>query len=449
MLPRTDRGDAVPSIESPLEPKRKIFYGWWIVLATNIICLIGYGTWLYSFGVFFKPMASEFGWTRAMTAGAYSLRSIEGGIASPIVGWAVDKYGSRIVILLGAILSGLAYAMMPLVNSLLDFYIIYGILLSAGMSAMLYLPAWTVVAKWFKRGWSLAWGVLAVGAGLGGLVCAPSAAFLITHFGWRAAFVILGIMIWVVAIPLALVVRNSPQEMGLLPDGDPPATGTPPGNGSTSEAQEKNPGPLPAVDYTLKQALKSNAFWMIAISFFFQGMAHSTVTVHTVPALTDAGIPMEQAALSIGMLTFVSIIGRLSFGYFGDYVDKRYLFMLSYAMMGLGMLVLMNARTMPMVYLFIFLFGVGFGGNVPLMPSIRAEYFGRGALGKIQGFMNPVMMFAGALGPIFAGHIFDRTGTYRISFLVTGLLTFLAAVAIFFARPSKPPQERTVRPIHP
>jgi MFS family permease len=135
---------------------KKVFYGWWIVLATNLICLLGYGTWLYSFGVFFKPMASEFGWTRAMTAGAYSLRSIEGGIASPIVGWAVDKYGSRIVIILGALVSGLSFVMMPLVTSLVGFYVIYGITLSAGMSAMLYLPAWTVIAKWFRRRLSLA-----------------------------------------------------------------------------------------------------------------------------------------------------------------------------------------------------------------------------------------------------------------------------------------------------
>jgi MFS family permease len=102
----------------------------------------------------------------------------------------------------------------------------------------------------------------------------------------------------------------------------------------------------------------------------------------------------------------------------------------------------MNARTMPMVYLFIFLFGVGFGGTVPLMPAIRAEYFGVSALGKIQGFMNPVMMFASALGPIFAGSVFDTTGSYRISFLVTGMLTFCASIAMFFARPARSPEER-------
>jgi MFS family permease len=400
--------------------KKKVFYGWWIVLATNIICMIGYGTWLYSFGVFFKPMADEFGWTRAMTAGAYSLRSIEGGIASPIVGWAVDKYGSRGVIVVGAIISGLSFVLMPLVDSLLGFYLIYGVALSTGMSAMLYLPAWTVIAKWFRRRLSLAMALLAVGAGLGGLICAPASAFLIAHFG------------------LAFVVRNNPEEMGLRPDGDALLDETPQEIDRTSHSEPADPEFLGPVEYTLGQALRSFSFWMLALAFFFFGMAHSTVTVHTVPALTDAGIPVQKAAFSIGLLTFVSIIGRLSFGFLGDFVTKRYLFMVAYALTGAGLLVLMNARTMGMVYVFIFLFGVGFGGTVPLMPAIRAEYFGRAALGKIQGFMNPVMMFAGAVGPIFSGYVFDSTGSYRISFMVTGLLTFCASVAVFFARPSRP-----------
>jgi MFS family permease len=421
--------------------RKKIFYGWWIVLATNLICMIGYGTWLYSFGVFFKPMSAEFGWTRAMTAGAYSLRSIEGGIASPIVGWAVDKYGSRGVIMVGAIVSGGAFTLMPLVNSLLGFYLVYGILLSAGMSAMLYLPAWTVIAKWFKRRLSLAMALLAVGAGFGGLICAPASAFLIERFGWRSAFVVLGVVIWIVVLPLSLVVRNSPAEMGLAPDGDPLPEEKPQENDSASGLKGEAPEPATPGDYTLKQALRSSVFWIMALAFFFFGMAHSTVTVHTVPALTDAGIPVGKAAFSIGLLTLVSVIGRLSFGYLGDHVTKRYLFMIAYTLTGLGLLVLMNAKTMGMVYLFIFLFGVGFGGTVPLMPAIRAEYFGLSALGKIQGFMNPVMMFAGAVGPIFAGLVFDATGSYRISFLVTGLLTFCAVIAMFFARPAKPLQE--------
>ncbi len=417
--------------------KKKLFYGWWIVAATNIICMFGYGTWLYSFGVFFKPMSEEFGWTRAMTAGAYALRSVEGGVASPIVGWAVDKYGARLLVVIGAIVSGAAFTLMPLIKSLLGFYLIYGIMLSAGMSAMLYLPAWTVIAKWFRRRLSLAMAILSVGAGLGGIICAPLAAHMINRFGWRSAFVVMGIFIWVVVIPLAFVIKERPEALGLAPDGDPPApplprAGAEPNADSIAGSAHGGDG-----DYTLKEALRSSAFWFLALAFFFQGMAHSTVTVHTVPALTDAGIPAERAAISIGLLTLVSIIGRLAFGYLGDFFSKRYLFMISYSLMGSGLLVLMTAKTMGMVWLFLFLFGVGFGGNIPLMPAIRAEYFGRKALGKIQGFMDPVMMAAGATGPIWTGYIFDSTGSYRLAFMTIGLLTFLAAVAMFLSRPRR------------
>ncbi|MBI5550635.1 MAG: MFS transporter [Desulfobacterales bacterium] len=415
--------------------KKKLFYGWWIVAATNIICMFGYGTWLYSFGVFFKPMSEEFGWTRAMTSGAYALRSVEGGVASPIVGWAVDKYGARLLVIIGAVVAGGAFCLMPLIKSLMGFYLVYGILLSAGMSAMLYLPAWTVIAKWFRRRLSMALAILSVGAGFGGIICAPLAALMISRFGWRSAFMVMGVFIWVMVIPLAFVIKERPEDMGLAPDGDPPL----PTDSAVSNAAA---GPSTSAangiaDYTLKEALTSSAFWFLALAFFFQGLAHATVTVHTVPALTDAGIAPERAAISIGLLTLVSIVGRLAFGYLGDIFNKRYLFMVSYSMMGSGMLVLMNAKTMGLVWLFLFLFGVGFGGNIPLMPAIRAEYFGRKALGKIQGFMNPVMMIAGATGPILAGHMFDTTGSYRSAFLVIGLLTFLAAVVIFFARPGR------------
>lgn len=420
--------------------RKKIFYGWWIVAATNIICMFGYGTWLYSFGVFFKPMSTEFGWTRAMTSGAYALRTIEGGVASPLVGWAVDRYGSRLLIIIGAVVSGGAFILMPAIESIWGFYLIYGILLSAGMSAMLYLPAWTVIAKWFRRRLSFALAILSAGAGFGGLICAPLAAVMITHFGWRTAFVIMGIFIWCLVIPLAFVIKEKPQDIGMLPDGEPLEPEPAKAEGNEGASAISQTAVADASDYTLKEALKTSTFWLLASAFFFQSMAHSTVTVHTVPALTDAGIPVESAAFSIGLLTLVSVIGRLSFGTLGDYFNKRYLFMVSYTMMGSGLLVLMNADSMATVWIFIFLFGVGFGGNVPLMPAIRAEYFGRTALGKIQGVMNPVMMISGAMGPILAGHLFDTTGSYRVAFMTIGMLTFIAAVVILFARPSPKPK---------
>jgi MFS family permease len=407
--------------------RKKVFYGWWIVLATNVICMLGFGTWLYSFGVFFKPMIAEFGWSRAMTSGAASLRSIEGGVAGPIVGWLVDKYGGRWVIFAGGVISGLGFALMPFVNSLLAFYLIYGVLLSIGMSFMLYIPSYTVIAKWFQRKLSRALSVLAVGAGLGGLIFTPISAVLIKHMGWRFAFLAIGIVIWLVVLPLSMVIREKPSDLGLRPDGD-----------SEEEQAEAEAGSKEAgggVDFTLKQAMLSSTFWLLALAMFCQSMAHSVVFVHAVPYLTDIGISAAQAAVSVGLLTMVSVVGRLLFGYLGDFMDKRRLFMVSYTMIGLGMLVLRSANTMPLVYLFIALFGVGYGANVPLMPAIRAQYFGRASLGKIQGFMTPVTMVAGATGPITAGHLFDRLGSYSLSFLIISILPFLAAVVVCLIPP--------------
>ena len=404
-------------------------------MATHIICMIGFGTWLYSFGVFFKPMMAEFGWTRTMTAGAASLRSTQGGIAGPVVGWAVDKWGSRRVIILGGVISGLGFALMALVNSLLMFYLIYGLLLSIGMSFMLYLPAFTVIAKWFTRGLSRALAVLAVGAGLGGLIFAPLSAILINVAGWRIAFLLIGILVWVVVIPLALLIKENPEELGLRRDGD----------SLPEEPRWKNdldnpPSPtLPIVDssldYTLRQAWASSAFWLLAGAFFCQSLAHSVVFVHGVPHLTDMGLSVEKAAFGIGLLTLVSVVGRLMFGYLGDFFDKRFLLTISYVLMGTGIFVLLNAKTMPMVYLFILVFGVGFGGNVPLMPAIQAEYFGRTAMGKIQGSMTPLIMFAGASGPIMAGYFFDKLGSYFVAFLIISLAPFAAAAMVLFIPP--------------
>lgn len=403
--------------------KKNIFYGWWIVLSASIICGLGYGTWMYSFGVFFKPMMQEFGWTRAMTAGAFSLRSIQGGIASPILGWIIDKYGGRIVIFWGAIISGLGCVLMYFVNSLWSFYLINGVILSIGMGAMLYLSTFTVIARWFMRRLSLSLSLMSVGAGLGGLICAPASAWLIGLIGWRMAFVVTGIIIWSVVLPLTLVIRNTPEEKGLQIDGG-ESEGVPSPVSSGASA--------PSKDHTLKQALLSKPFWLLIGGFFFQGLAQSAVIVHAVPALTDAGISTSVAAVSLGLVLAVSIVGRLLFGYLGDYIEKRKLFMICWAMVSAGTLVLIAADDIATTFIFIALFGIGYGGSIPLDPAIRAEIFGRTAFAKIQGIMSPLLMVSSAAGPVMAGHFFDVSGSYDSSFLITALLAFGAVGCAYF-----------------
>lgn len=417
--------------------KARIFYGWWIVFATNIICMLGFGTWLYAFGTFFEPMTLEFGWSRAQTSGAASFRSVEGGIAGPVVGWLVDKFGARNVIRGGAVISGLGFMAMATVNSLLAFYLIYGILISIGMSAMLYIPAFVVIARWFSRKLSFAVSILAIGAGIGGFICTPVAALLISNFGWRSAFLFIGMAIWVVVIPLSFVIKNNPEDIGLRRDNDPPEepdeeTATLEAAGTVPSRKKKAIHP----DCTLKQAFRTHTFWILSVTFFFQSMAHNVVFVHGVISLTDKGIDYEKAALVIGLLTLVSLIGRIVLGSLGDYVDKRYLLAIAHVMLGSGVLVLAFAKAMPGVYLFIALFGIGFGATIPLMAAIRAEYFGRAYLGRIQGFMSPIVMLAGAIGPVTAGYLFDTTGSYQMAFTIVGMMPFIGGMIILFSRPA-------------
>lgn len=380
-------------------------------------------------------MAEEFGWSRAIIAGAYSLRSVEGGIAGPLVGWAVDKYGSRMVMQIGAVVSGLGFAMMLFVDSKLEFYLIYAVWLSIGMSAMLYIPSQAVIAKWFDRRLSFALAILTAGVGLSGLLCAPPLSLLVLHIGWRYAFVTVGIAIWVIVLPVSLLIKNTPKELGLSPDG---ASSDLTSKAQLLEAtQETNGINRSEEGYTLGQALRSPIFWILACAFGFALMSHAAVTVHTIPALTDAGISSQTAAFAFGMVLFIGIVGKLLFGYLGDILEIRYLFVTAYTLQAAGVLALINARDTIMVYLFVVLFGIGFGGTVPLMPAVRRKYFGVKAFAKIQGFMTPITMFISALGPIAAGYVFDISGSYRWGFLLVATTMLFAALLILLLRPAK------------
>jgi len=414
-----------------MKKKAKIYYGWWIVLVTNIICMNGFGTWLYAFPSFFGPMTAEFGWTRAQTSGAASFRSVEGGIAGPIVGWLVDKFGSKNVILGSAVISGLGFILMSRVNSLIGFYLTYGLVVSVGMSGMLYIPAFTVIAKWFAKRLSLAFSLLAVGAALGGTFWSPAAAWLISNFGWRSAFLVIGIVIWIIVIPLSFLIIETPAEKGLGMDNE-PLNEVVQQTGDPSE-------PFVQPDYTARQALKSSTFWILAGAWFCQGMAFNVVFVHGVVALTDMGIDYLKAAALVGAITTVSFIGRTVLGVLGDYFDKRHLLFLAYLLISSGIFALAFAKNMYLVYIFIALYGVGYGGTVPVMASLRAEYFGRTALGKIQGFMSPVAMLAGAVGPVAAGYIFDKTGSYTFALNVVGVVVLIGGGILLFAKPKALP----------
>jgi len=404
----------------------KIFYGWWIVLATSLIHIWGAGTFYYGFTVFFNPIVDELGWSYAATSFAASLRSVEGGIASPLVGFATDRYGARRLLVLGSILGGLGFILLAQIQTLWSFYLIF-IFLSVGSSFLFPVPGWTAVANWFVKKRGMALGALSATMGIAGLVI-YLLNWLIGLYGWRQTLVIVGIGMWAIGIPSALVVRTRPEPYGLLPDGD---DGVPLKQGqSTVTLSQKS-----QKEFTAREALKTRAFWTLAILVTLSSAALHAVVVHIMPYLVSIHFSRETAGLTASLLILVSAMGRFVLGWLTSRVDTRYLMAVALLLQALGLLALTNVQGLGMAALFVGLFGPGYGGVITLRLTMQAEYFGSKAFGAIQGIMMAILIIGTMASPLLAGYCFDIYGTYRPAWLIMALLLLIITPLSILARP--------------
>ncbi len=415
---------------------RPIFYGWWIVFATSLIHIWGAGTFYYSFTAFFNPIVNEFGWSYAVTSFAASLRSIEGGIAAPVVGFATDRYGARRLLVMGSILGGTGFILLSRIQSLWSFYLIF-VFLSVGSSLLFPVPGWTAVANWFVKKRGTALGALSGAIGLGGLVI-YLVNWLIELYGWRHTLVIIGIGIWVIGLPCALVVRNRPEPYGLRPDGE---------GGALSKAGGSiKPACLESEDtreFTPREALKTRAFWIVALVVTLSAASLHAVVVHVMPYFISIHFNRETAGLIASMLVLVSTTGRFILGWLTGRVDTRYLLALALLLQAVGLLVLAKAQGLGLAALFVVLFGPGYGGVITLRLTIQAEYFGARAFGAIQGIMTAIIISGTIASPLLAGYCFDVYKTYRPAWLIMGLMLLLATPFPILARsPNRRPGTR-------
>ena len=410
----------------------RVFYGWWVVSASAGIIFLTGGTFFYGFSALVKPLQNEFGWSRALISGAFSVRTEVGGLASPVVGYLVDRIGSRRLLLTGVALVGVGFILLSRVESVWAFYAAV-MIIAVGMSATGGPVALTAAAHWFERQRGRAMAVLTAGAGSSGVMVVVLAT-LISAFGWREALLIMGIVQLALCIPLALVVRHRPQEMGLLPDGEPlqprPAAGR---ATALAEADGLADGPLRLQDsgFTIAQALRSRTFWLLALAMSLAGFGSTAIIVHQVVYVTEAaGLSDEEAAVVAMMMPMISLVGRLGFGWLADYREKRQVLAASYVLLGLGILLLAAAQEPWQLVFFLVVFSPGWGGSIAVRPAFQAEYFGLRAFGAIQGLMFTVSTLGSVAGPIFAGWVHDSTDTYRQAFVVLALATLAAAPAV-------------------
>ena len=263
-------------------------------------------------------------------------------------------------------------------------------------------------------------GILMAAAGASGLLI-PLVNWLIAQYGWRTTFVITGIGMWVIGIPLSMVVRHRPEQYGYLPDGDRPQVRE---IEAEVEAKQIQPDKEDA-GLGVKQAAKTSAFWMLALVATVSSAGLTAVTVHVMPYLISVQIPREIASSIAASVVVISVAGRFGFGWLGDRLDKRYLLVSALLMQVLGLLIFAYTRTMPYAIAFLVLFGPGVGGVITLRVIIQGEYFGRKAFGSIQGVMQAIHMIGTVLSPVFAGWIYDVQGSYQWAWLILAVVIFL------------------------
>jgi MFS family permease len=400
-----------------------MFYGWRIVIAGTTCFLLLGGIGFYSFGVFFSPLTEAFNWTRTEISLAITIACLV-GLSGFLIGKWIDKYGARKMILLGALISGISFALLGLINSLWQFYALY-LTLGLGLACASDIAVMKMVSNWFSERRGLATGIVYTGYGLGGFLMPLLASYFVVSLGWRASYHFLGLLILVILIPLSLfLIKEKPEDVGLLPDGKP-----------REERQEQVQN---SKEWTLKEALKTRTYPLIVAAMGLAFLGIAAVIAHLIPFLEDRGLSPQLAAVILSATLGISILGRIIVGYLSDRMPLKYLATFLFLLQAGGLLLLLKADSEVLLWVFAFIFGLAIGGLFVLAPLLIGKYFGTTSFGELYGGIWALTTIGWAGGPPLAGYIFDLTRSYNIALLLFIAMTILAIIFSLFIKPPKP-----------
>ncbi|NIM44939.1 MAG: MFS transporter [Nitrososphaeria archaeon] len=412
------------------------FYGWIIVAASFIIT----SAWGYFFiyGVFFKPLINEFGWSSTATSLAFSIQTSVYSLCVIPMGRFYDRHGPRLAVGIGAILVGVGSTLCSLVTSLWQLYLFWGVMIGVGSSAF-WVPVVSTLNKWFLKKRGLVMGVISTGVGVGTFIAAPATDYLITTIGWRMAFLVEGVFLLILFMASALALRSSPQEMGLSPYGQeevveakikPVALHEVVGAvGGLNEPDE--------LRFETRHALKSKSLWMIYTTFVFGCLCESMVLVHMVPFAINIDISGALAAVALGAVGFSSIFGKVVMGALSDRIGRIRILSITYAVQASSMFLIIFTGNLWMLYVFAIIFGFSYGGWVPQYPNMMRDFFGLRHAGILMGILSTGWGLGGLLGPTLGGLIFDLSGNYQSAFLLGEIVSILAFLISIFLKPPR------------
>jgi MFS family permease len=408
----------------PLEEKKPstFHYAYIIVLVSFFILIMSGGT-QYSFGIFFKPMLNEFGWTRAATSGAYSLNMMVLGLFGFISGRLCDKYGPRLVVSFGGLFLGLGTLLMSQVQSIWQIYLFFGLFTSIGVGSM-SVPLMSATARWFSKRRGLAGGIVISGVGVGIIVMPPLANLLISSYNWRVSYIILGSLALVLVMLLAQFLRRPPaHNIQSVVD--------------SSVAETPEPY-RPIREIPLREAVSTRSLWMIGLLGFTAVFGMQMVMVHIVAHTTDINFSATVGATIISVIGFVSVGAKIIIGGLIDKFGSRRILIIILILSAAAFLWLRFAGELWMLYLFAVVLGLNYGGLSAITSPLVARFFGLKDHGAIYGLIQLLFSIGGATGPLVAGRIFDVSGSYDWAFILCAVMGAGGVVlAIFLRAPQK------------
>lgn len=414
-----------------------VFYGWWLVGISGFVMVISTVPLFHAMSVWAVALERQFGWSSTELALALTFTRVEGGLIGPLEGYLTDKVGTRRMVFIGLTILGGAFIFFGQVQNLWMFYLAY-VLMAVGQGLGSWIPLMTMLNRWFNRRRAMAIGWSNMGSRLGALLLVPLIAWSIDpdqdRLGWRLTATILGVFMIVIAVPISRLIRNRPQDLGLLPDGDKPV----PDGVAAARSNEAN--------FTASEAMRTPAFWLIAFGHGFTSMVILAIMVHLGLLMDrDKGYELQDVAFVVSVYTAVAMVFQLVGGYVGSRISIRLALAFFTSLQAVGVIVLILADSLPMYYVFAVLFGAGFGGRNPLTVAIRGDYFGSASFGKILGFSTVPMNLLLFIAPPLVGWMRDVQGDYTYGFAVMVLANLAGAACFLLAK--RPQQKPAPQPV--
>ena len=425
---------------------RKFFYGWYIVAVGFLSNVASSFALASTLAIFLKPLTAELGVSRGVFSLLRSGEGIIGAFMAPLVGTLVDRQGGARLMAIGTTLVGIGYLFLGHIDTFTQFVLIRLAIVTVGDALMGSSVVNIVIARWFVRQRGRALAISSMGVGFA-KVCMPViGAWLIVLLGWRHTWTVFGFGAIVLGVaPALLFVRKSPEDMGLHPDGAPaPAIHEP----AKSTAKQKII-PLRAaapvdVIWTPREALRTSAFWLLAITFGIASIGVTGLNLHIYSYVTDLGYSAVIAASVMSVIASMQLASPLAWGFLTERIDARYAAMIRFVVQAAGLCLAITTGNLFCLYFGFFLYGIGLGGNMVLPDILWASYFGRLSLGKIRGMGIFISQVLAAIGPPFFGFLFDVTGGYGLSFAIFGIVLMVSAVLSLMLRQPRKPQASSV-----